>query len=73
MNLPKTITANTPLEKAALKATFDAAAGDWYGMFIDNVLHYLYSELGLTNDDKGAQLDLNKLSDLMDRWMRSVR
>ena len=73
MNLPKTITANTPLEKAALKAVFDAADGDWYGMFIDNVLHYLYDELGLTNDDEGAQLDLDKLSDLMVRWSRSLR
>ena len=72
MTAPKVITATTPLEKAALKATFDAALGDWYCMFFDNVLHYLYDELGLTNDDDGAQLNIDELSDLMDRWTRSL-
>ena len=73
MNLPKTITANTPLEKAALKAAFTAAERDWFGTFTENVQRYLYQYLGLENDDEGAQLDLDELSDLMVRWARSIR
>ena len=70
---PKTIVATTPLELAALRALFLSATGDWCGGFIANVMHYLYEELGLENDDDGAQLDTTKLSDLMVKWDRSLK
>ena len=69
---PKTITAATPLELAALRAVFETADSNWYGSFMDNVQTHLYEELGLLNDDADEQLDMDALSDLMVRWHRSV-
>ena len=68
----KVIVARTPLEKAALKAAFVAAERDWFGTFTENVQRFLYQELGLEDDDDGAQLDIGELSDLMVKWARSV-
>ena len=72
MTIPISITATTPLEVAALKAVLLSAEGNWYGTFIDDTMHFLYEDLGLINDDEGAMLDIDKLSDLMVRWTKEL-
>ena len=72
MTIPISITANTELEMAALKATLLSAHGNWYGTFVDDTMHFLYEYLGLENDDEGAMLDIDKLSDLMIRWSKEL-
>ena len=68
----KVITAKTPLEKAALRAVFLSASGNWFGTFVDDATHFLYEDLGLVNDDEGAQLDMDRLSEILIKWAQSV-
>ena len=72
MTIPISITATTPLEVAALRAVLLSADGNWYGTFIDDTMHFLYDDLGLINDDDGAMLDIDKLSDLMVKWTKEL-
>ena len=72
MTTPKVITATTPLELAALRAMFRSVEHNWYGTFVNDTMRFYYQELGLKNDDEGAQLDTTELSELMIKWSRSV-
>ena len=68
--LPKTITATTDLELAALRAVIELGDIHWYGGFMDEVIHQLYSIDGV---DDGTPLDLDTLSNILVRWNRSLR